>query len=186
MSIEIVDVHEVLRREHRLEFIFHKLGVIRADPESHDRADVAEDRVADFIGKLFDELVGNEEIQAVFASFGQDRGDAIGGEILELIDVEIEVFAGVIGNVHPRKGGHKQFANDDHAQKIRIDVPNAAFGQIDDQNFLIIHQLAEVKRALLLVDDRAEEFVKYEGGHLGRNIRGHIGQTGAPPPPLFL
>jgi len=35
-------------------------------------------------------LVGDGEVEAVFASFGEDNSKGIGGEVLEFVDVEIE------------------------------------------------------------------------------------------------
>ena len=70
------------------------VGVVGADLEGDDRVDIAEDGVRGLVVELGQILVGDDEGEAVFAGLAEDAGEAAGGEVLELVDVEAEVAAG--------------------------------------------------------------------------------------------
>ena len=86
----------------------HLLGkphrVVGADLEGDDRADVAEDGVGGLVVELGQILVGDDQGEAVLAGLTEDGGEAAGGEVLELVDVEAEVAAVGLGDVGP---GHR-------------------------------------------------------------------------------
>lgn len=67
------------------------LGIGEADTEGDEGSDVAEDSFAHGGGELGDVLMAQGEIEPVFAGLGQDGGEALRGEVLKLIDEEIEV-----------------------------------------------------------------------------------------------
>ncbi len=54
-------------------------------------ANVAEDGVGSRVVELLEVLVGDGQVEAVFAGFAEDRGERAGGEVLELVDVEVDV-----------------------------------------------------------------------------------------------
>ncbi len=73
--------------------------VVGADLEGDDRADVAEDGVRGLFVELRQVLVGDDQGEAVFAGLAEDAGEAAGGEVLELVDIEAEVAAVGLGGV---------------------------------------------------------------------------------------
>ncbi len=69
----------------RGELLFQDFGVSGADPEDDHGADVAEDGGRDILVHLLYVLVGNGQIELVFAGLGQDVRERGIGEVLEFV-----------------------------------------------------------------------------------------------------
>ena len=88
---------------------------------------------------------------------------------------KIEVHALIrVRNVHARKRRHQDLSGEDHAEQAGVDVPDLAFGKIDEQYLFVIHHVAEVERRLWLADDRPHVVIRDEVIELGRDVRRHV------------
>src|SRR4051812_2907634 len=74
-GLAIGQIFEILRTEYRCELFFEEFRVGRTDTESRFGADVADDRIADRLFELRDELVCDRERQFIFTRLREDRGD---------------------------------------------------------------------------------------------------------------
>lgn len=63
-------VHEVGGAEFRIEFFLQNVRIGQAQAEGDDGARIAEDGVTDLLFKLAQELVGQDEVEAVFPRSG--------------------------------------------------------------------------------------------------------------------
>src|SRR6185369_2630197 len=88
--VVVRQVLEIRRIEGRRELLLEEFRVGGTDTEARLRTDVADDRIADLLVELRDELVRDDERELVFSGFREDRGDRWCREVLELVDVEIE------------------------------------------------------------------------------------------------
>src|SRR3990167_10863356 len=88
--MSVREILEILLAENRRELLFKEFRICRPDAEGGLRADVPDDCVTDLFIKLRNELVCNSERKLVLTGFGKDGADRRRGEVLELIDVEIE------------------------------------------------------------------------------------------------
>ena len=87
IGVVIVDIHNVFLGKDWLELLGQEFSVFCADAVDGHGSDVAEYSVLYLFIELFDELMGDVERQFVLARFGQNGGDRIGGNILELVNV---------------------------------------------------------------------------------------------------
>ena len=106
----------------------------RADAKRDDGAGIAEHGVLKVFGKLGDVLIRRDQGQSPLARFRQDRSEAVGGEVLEFVDIEGEVAALVFGDVAPRFGGLRDGGDQKRAQEMRGLGAEIAFREIDDEN----------------------------------------------------
>ncbi len=79
-------VHELTGLELLTELAVQVFGVVEADTEGDECADVAKDGLPHGGGELCDVLMAQGEIEPVFARLGEDSGEGLGGEVLEFID----------------------------------------------------------------------------------------------------
>ena len=165
IHLPAVESDEILFREPRHEDRLQHFGVKRPDAEGDRRAHVAEHGIAHLLLHLFDVLVRNDEIQFIFARFGENLGKCLVREVLEFVDVEIkmgqlgEFAAGEIRTAH--RG--EEYARREHrAQKAHVGLADEPFREIDDEYFPFIHHLADIERGLRLADDVADERIAGE------------------------
>ena len=103
-----------LRGKLRLE----ERGVLVADAEGDQVTDVAEDGVDDArVRDLREELVGEDQADAELAGLGQQRDEALGGERLELVDVDVEQATLLLRQSLAREGRGNELAEQDHAEQ---------------------------------------------------------------------
>ena len=166
-EVAVVHLDEVALVKGGLKLLGEDGGIIGGDTEGDGGADVAEDGVADGVGHLGDVLVGNGEVEAVFASFGEDDGEGVGGEVLELVHVEVEGAAvGDIGDVGAAHRGELDLGDEEGAENGGVVFANQALGEVDDQDFAFVHNLADVKAGFGLADDVTDDGVGGEGADL--------------------
>lgn len=104
-------------------------GIIGGDAEGDSGTDVTENGVADGVSHLGDVLVGNSEIKTVFASFGEDYSEGIGGKVLELVDVKIEgATVGDIRNIGAGHGGELNFGNKESTKDASVIFTDETLG----------------------------------------------------------
>ena len=98
---------------------------------------------------------------------------------MELIDVEAKVDALLFGDITAAHGGGLEFHNEDHPEQLGVEVPGSPLAQVYQQDFLIIHNIAQVEGALGLADDIAHHLVAQEGAEFtdkpGRDFAGFVG-----------
>ena len=124
-EMAVVHLDEVGLVEDGLELFGEDRGVVGGNAEGDGGTDVAEDGIADGVGHLGDILVGDGEVEAVFAGFGKNDGEGIGGEVLELVDIEIEGAAvGDVGNVGAGHSSELDFGDEEGAKDAGVVFTN--------------------------------------------------------------
>ena len=169
-EMAVVHLDEIAFVKGRLELLGEDGGVVGGDAEGDGGADVAKDSVTDGVGHLGDVLVGNGEIEAVFAGFGEDDGEGVGGEVLELVNIEIEWAAiGDVGDVGAAHGGELDLGDEEGAEDGGVIFADQTFGEIDDEDLPFVHDFADVETGFGLADDVADDGVGGEGTDLVEN-----------------
>ena len=117
-----------------------------------------------------DILVSDGEVEAVFASLGENDGEGVGGEVLELVNVEVEWTAVFyVGNVGAGHGGELDLGDKEGAEDAGVVFADEALRQIDNEDFAFVHDLANVEGGFGLADDIANNRVGGEGADLVQN-----------------
>ena len=107
-------LQEIVWFKLRLKLFSEDRAVVGGDAEWNHCTNVAEDGVAHRVLHLADILIRNSKIETVFARFGQNRCKAISGEILELVDIQVERAAIFnIGNVAAAHSSELNFCDDE-------------------------------------------------------------------------
>ena len=127
----LIDIHDIELIEHRRHLLCDQLGIINTNTKAHDRAHVSKNRiphlrVALLGGELRNVLMRKDQIKTILARLRKNRRDTVGDEVLKLVDIQIEVVAVFLGNVHPRECGHLQLRHDNQSQEIRVHLPDLA------------------------------------------------------------
>ena len=159
MGVVIVHTDHIRGSKYRRELLFEVLAVIGSDTEGTNRSYVAEHRVFNLIGELRDKLVCHRKRELVFACLGEDGRDRRSDEVLELIDMEVEGRQVLTERVRAGERRDEKFADDDKPQEVGVEVANAAFGEVDQQDLAVVHQVAKVKSGMLLGYHRTHEIV---------------------------
>ncbi len=162
-----------MRGEDGRELFFQELGIGGADAHRDLGADVANDRIADVLFELCDELVCDGEREAVLARFGEDGGYGGCCEILKFVDIQIERRQ-FPARVDTRECGLQEFGDEHEPEKLRIAIAKAAFGEIGEKNLLLVHDLAEIERRFFLCDDGPHDVVRQEDIKFARDVRHDI------------
>ncbi len=149
----IGQIDDVLFAEYRAELPRQIAGVFRAGPEGDDGAHVAEHRRSHFVVQLFDVLMGQGQAQAVFAGFRQDIGKRQGDEIVHLVHVEVVGMSPAFRQAGPAQGGQLHPRDQHRAEQGAVVFPNPAFGQIHDQDLLLVHHGAQLESVFPLADN---------------------------------
>ena len=156
--------------EDGLELFGEDWGVVGGDAEGDGRADVAEDGVADGVGHLGDVLVGDGEIEAVFAGFGENDSEGVGGEVLELVDIEIEgATVGDVGDVGAGHSGELDFRDEEGAEDAGVVFADQPFREVDDEDLAFIHDFADIEAGFWLANDVPDDRVGGESADLVQN-----------------
>ena len=119
-------------------------------------------------------MVGDNQVQAILARFRENGGNGVGDEVLKFVNVEVKIFAFAFGQFRAAQSGHLQFGHDDEAEQFGVDFAGRAFGQIDEQDFLLVHHVAEIKAGFLLTHDIAHHFIFHETSDFGYEIAQHF------------
>ena len=165
-------LQQVVCFELRLELLDENRRVVSRHAEAHHGTDVAEHGIADGIAHLRDILVGYGKIETILTSFRQNRREGIGSEVLELVHIEIEWSAVLdVRDVGPRHGGKLDFGDEEGSEDAGIVLSKKTFGQVDDEDFAFVHNLADIESRAWLSDDVTNDRVGREGTDFIENRR---------------
>ena len=106
--------------------------------------DIAEYRLPDRQRKLVNVLVGQREAQTIFAGFRQNRSKRIRRKILELVNEQVKVAAFGFRPVCPRHCAKLELRHQKGTKQIRLVMSKLAFGQVGDEQPLIVHDEGNV------------------------------------------
>ena len=160
-----VEGHDILLREFRHKYRLQHLGVEGPDPEDDRRSDVAKDGVAYLLLHLFDVLMRDDEIQFIFARFGEYLREGLVREVLELVNVEIKVWKlrKLLGRkIRAAHRGKEEARREHRAQETHIGLSDEALGKVDDDDFLLVHHLPDIEGGFRLADDVPDERIARE------------------------
>lgn len=133
------------------------LGIGEADAEGDEGADIAKDGFPHGGGELSDVLMTQGEIEPVFSRLGQDGGEALGGEVLELIDEEIEIAPLMLGLAVAGHGGELELRDEQGAEQVGFVMADLAFGEIGDEDAAFVHDERDAHLVAHLTDDVADD-----------------------------
>ena len=157
----------------------HKIGVGNTDTTTDNATNVTEESFPDFVGKLGHKLVGNNQIEAIFPSLRENRFKTISGEILELVNVETEVLAFALGDILTRHSGLLELHYENHTEKVRIDITEFTFGEVDEEDFFAIHDFTDIKAGFNLTEGVSHDGISEERAPFGSEPGGDFaGVTG--------
>ncbi len=151
-------IDELPRMELFAEFAVQVFGISESDTESHEGSHIAKDSFPHGGGELGDVLMTQCEIEPVFPRLGQDGGEALGGEVLELIDEEIKIASLVLGLAVAGHGGELELRNEKGAEQVGLVVADLAFGEIGDEDAAFVHDKGNAHFAAHLTDDVADDW----------------------------
>src|SRR3989344_932230 len=154
-------VCHVVGGESRVKFALERFRVRGSNAKQNNGSYVSENRIFDLgaiLGnQLSNILVRDRQIQAIFSCLGKNRGKRFGREILKFVDIEIEIFSFILGNIHPAHGRELQLGNEHSTQQGRVILANSTFRKIQEQDFLLIHELSQIDGAFGLSDNVADQ-----------------------------
>jgi len=76
---------EIPRLHVAAELVGQEAGIPLADPEGDQVPRIAEDALPDLVGQLIEILMRKDQRKPVFPRLGEDRGERLGREALELV-----------------------------------------------------------------------------------------------------
>jgi hypothetical protein len=94
------------------------------------------------------------QAEAVFAGLGQNRREAVGGEVVELVYEQVEVAAFGFGHVGAGHGRQLESGREQGTEQVGFVSPEFAFGEVGDEHAAGVHHEAEV----------------HPGFHLSKNV----------------
>lgn len=134
-----------LRGDERVrEFLRQQFRVGVADAKTDHGAGVAKNGLPDFRGKLVKVLVGQRQAQPILARLSQDRRKAVGREVVELVNEQVEIATPGLRQVGARHGRELKLGREQRTQQIRLVGPEFAFGQVGDEHAAGVHQEAKI------------------------------------------
>lgn len=139
------------------EFAVKMFGIGEADAEGDEGADIAKDGFPHGGGKLGDVLMAQSEIEPVFSRLGQDGCEALGGEVLELIDEEIKIAPLVLGLTVPGHRSELKLRDEQGAEQVGFVVADLAFGEVGDEDAAFVHDKGDAQLVAHLADDVADD-----------------------------
>jgi len=148
------------------ELAVQMLGIGEADSEGDEGADVAEDGIAHGGRELRDVLMTQREIEPVFAGFGEDAREGLGGEVLKLIDEQVEVASLGLRLSAAGHRGELELRDEQGAEQVRFVVTDLALGEVGYEDALVVHHERDAHLAAHLADDVADDGGEQELTHL--------------------
>ena len=156
------EVDEVGSGEHGGELPLHERGVLGAEAEGDEGADVAEDGIADFGRELGEVLVREDEADAVLPELGEHGGEHRRRERVELVEVDEERAALLLGPVSPREGMEGDVGDEEGAEEGGGALPHPPLREVHEEHFPLVYDRSEVEAALLGREDPSETGVREE------------------------
>ena len=126
------------------EFLGQQFRVGVADAKSDHGAGVAEHGLPDFGRELVEVLVGEGQAQPILAGFGQNRRKAVGCEVVEFVNEQIEVAAIGFGRVGAGHGAQLKLRGEQGAEQVGFVGAEFAFRQVRDKDAAGVDHEAEV------------------------------------------
>ncbi len=142
------EIGEVIGTNMWIEVSRHDLGVFCRYSERDECSHVPKDSMDEVLRDLSHELVGNSESESVFASFGEDLRERLGCEVLELIDIEEKWNSCIFIRASATHGSLVYLGHEHRTQESHDLFLEASFWELDEEDFLIIHDLSEVELVL--------------------------------------
>src|SRR4051794_11729239 len=93
--------------------------------------------------------------KSILACLGKDGGEAIGGKILELVDVEVKISALVFGYIGTRYRSQCKARDQQRPDQVGVLFTDLSFGEVGDEDAAGIHERARIEAALFLAEDVA-------------------------------
>ncbi len=153
---------DVFGQNHLLELQAERLGVVGAHLEHAHTAHVAEHGIPERGVLVVDEelvhvLMRHRQVQAVLARLGEDRSEGLGGEVLELIDVQVEVAALFLGDVRAAHGVQLELGHEHGTEERRVVLAELSLAQVHQDDLAAVHRMADIHFAVHLAHDIADE-----------------------------
>lgn len=149
-------VNELAGLELLAEFSVQVLGIVEADAEGDDGADIAKDGLSHRGGELGNVLMAQSEAEPVFPRLGEDGCEGLGREVLELIHKEIEVTTFLLGLAIAGHSGELELRDEQRADEVGFVVADLAFGEVGDEDAPLIHDKGNAHFAAHLADNVAQ------------------------------
>jgi hypothetical protein len=150
-------IDELPRVELLAEFAVQMFGIGEADAEGDEGADIAKDGLPHGGRELGDVLMAQGEVEPVFSRLGQDGGEGLRGEVLELIDEEIKIASLVLRLTVPGHGRELKLRDEQGAEQVGFVVADLALGQIGDEDAALVHDEGDAHLVAHLADDVADD-----------------------------
>ena len=150
-------IDELPRVELFAKFAMQVLGISEADTEGNEGADIAKDGFPHGGGELSDVLMAQGEVEPIFPRFGKNGGEALGGEVLELIDEQIKVAALMLGLAVAGHGGELELRDEQGAEQVGFVVADLALGEVGDEDAALVHDKGDAHFVAHLADDVADD-----------------------------
>ena len=119
-----------------------------AGPAGDDRAGIAEHRIAEPVGKLVEVLVPDGQREGILARLTENEREALGGERLELVGVEMEHAAIGSRGVGAGEGGLGDGGGEERPEQMGGALAKPAFGEVADHDRALVHEAAQGDGAL--------------------------------------
>lgn len=135
------------------EFAVQVLGIGEANAEGDEGADIAKDGLPHGGGELGNVLMAQGEVEPVFPRLSQDGGEALGREVLELIDEEIKIAPLVLRLAVAGHGGELKLRDEQRAEQVGLVVADLALGEVREEDAALVHDKGDAHLAANLADD---------------------------------
>jgi hypothetical protein len=126
------------------ELLGDRFGIGVAHAERNERSHVAEHRATDRLRQLIDVLVRERETEAILPRLRQNRGECVGGKILELVDEQVEVLALGFRLRSARHRPELELCHEQRAEQVRLVVAEPSLGQVRDEQPPVVHGEGDV------------------------------------------
>ena len=133
------------------------LGIGKADAEGDEGADIAKHGLPHGGGELGDVLMAQSKIEPVFSRLGQDGGEALGGEVLELIDEQEEIAPLMFRLAVAGHGGELELRDEQGAEQVGLVVADLALGEVREEDTAFVHDKGDTHLVAHLADDVADD-----------------------------
>lgn len=150
-------INELPRVEFFAELAVQMFGIGESDTEGDKGADIAKNGFPHSGGELGNVLMAQGEVEPVFSRLGQDGSEALGGEVLELIDEQIKIASLVFRLTVPGHGRELKLRNEQRAEQVGFVVANLALGQIGDEDPTFVHDKGDAHLVAHLADDVTDD-----------------------------
>ena len=145
----------MLRGIGEAKFLFQHLGIHMADSERDQRGHIAEHRLSSRKGELFDVLMGERQAESIFTSFREDRREGVGGEVLELVDKQVEIITVLFGLTHALHGSDLELGSEQAPEQTGFVMAQGPLGKVGDKDALVIENKREADPVADLTEDIA-------------------------------